>query len=141
MQTQMLTDPNQRATTVKNQGITETSVACGKNSENKLKILKILLETKTVTLKTLTQTTMSTIRTKTTTKTVTGLKGSQKLIIHTVRQVSKRTTPNRRCYVRASAAKRPLPWKSKPERQSGYHQQDAQDSITGCVLATAQHSN
>ena len=40
-----------------------------------------------------------------------------------------------RFYVGANAVNRPLPWKSKPE------QQDAQDSITGCVRATAQHLN
>ena len=39
------------------------------------------------------------------------------------------------CYVGANAANRPLPWKSKPQ------QLDAQDSITGCVRATAQHLN
>ena len=37
-----------------------------------------------------------------------------------------------RCYVGANAANRPLPWKKKPQ------QQDAHDSITGCVQATAQ---
>ena len=42
-----------------------------------------------------------------------------------------------RCYVGAKAANRPLPWKRKPEGQSGHHQQDAQNTITGCVLATA----
>ena len=46
-----------------------------------------------------------------------------------------------RCYVGANAANRPPPWKSKPEGQSGHHQQDAQNSIIGCVLATAQHPN
>ena len=46
-----------------------------------------------------------------------------------------------RCYVGANAANRPLAWKSKPEGQSGHHQQDAQNSITGCVLAPAQHLN
>ena len=46
-----------------------------------------------------------------------------------------------RCYVRANAAKRPLPWKSKPEGQSGHPQQDAHKSLTGCVLATVQHLN
>ena len=46
-----------------------------------------------------------------------------------------------RCYVGANAANRPLPWKSKPEGQSGHHQQDAQNSITGCLLATAQQLN
>ena len=40
-----------------------------------------------------------------------------------------------RCYVGANAANRPLPWKNKPQ------QQDAHDSITGCVQATAQHPN
>ena len=40
-----------------------------------------------------------------------------------------------RCYVGANAANRPLPWKNKPEEQ------DAHDSITGRVQATAQHFN
>ena len=40
-----------------------------------------------------------------------------------------------RCYVGANAVNRPLPWKSKPQ------QQDAQDSITGCVRATTQRLN
>ena len=35
-----------------------------------------------------------------------------------------------RCYVGANAANRPLPWKNKPQEQ------DAHDSITGCVQAT-----
>ena len=40
-----------------------------------------------------------------------------------------------RCYVGANAANRPLSWKYKPQEQ------DAHDSITGCVQATAQHLN
>ena len=40
-----------------------------------------------------------------------------------------------RCYVGANAANRPLPWKNKPQEQ------DAHDSITACVQATAQHFN
>ena len=40
-----------------------------------------------------------------------------------------------RCYLGANAANRPLPWKNKPQEQ------DAHDSITGCVQATAQHLN
>ena len=39
------------------------------------------------------------------------------------------------CYVGANAANRPLPWKNKPQEQ------DAHDSKTGCVQATAQHLN
>ena len=49
----MLKDPSQGATTVKNQGIIEISVACWKNREKKLKTIKIFMEPKTVTLKTL----------------------------------------------------------------------------------------
>ena len=41
----------------------------------------------------------------------------------------------KRCYVGANAANRPLPWKNKPQEQ------DAHDSKTGCVQATAQHNN
>ena len=40
-----------------------------------------------------------------------------------------------RCYRGANAANRPLPWKNKPQEQ------DAHDSITGCVQAVAQHLN
>ena len=40
-----------------------------------------------------------------------------------------------RCYVGANAVNRPLPWKNKPQ------QQDAQDSIIGCVRPTTQHRN
>ena len=40
-----------------------------------------------------------------------------------------------RCYVGANAANRTLPWKNKPQEQ------DAHDSITGCVQTTAQHLN
>ena len=46
-----------------------------------------------------------------------------------------------RCYVRANATKRPLPWKSKPEGQSGHHQQDAQNNMIDCVRATVQYLN
>ena len=59
----MLTDPNQRATTLKNQDITEVSVTCEKNSENKLKILKLFLEAKTVTPISLTQTIITIVTT------------------------------------------------------------------------------
>ena len=40
-----------------------------------------------------------------------------------------------RCYVGANAANKPLPWKNTPQEQ------DAHDSIIGCVQATAQHLN
>ena len=46
-----------------------------------------------------------------------------------------------RCYVGANAANKPLPWKRKPEERSGHFKQDGQNSITGCVRATAQYLN
>ena len=56
-QTPTPTEPNQRATTVKSLEVIEFSVVCWNNDENKLKILKIKPETKTVAAITLTQTT------------------------------------------------------------------------------------
>ena len=91
----MLTDPNQRATTVKNQDITKISGVCKKGKKNSLKILKIILETKPVAPITLFQTTTQTITTTTITKTVTELKESHKRFIHLVRLVGKQTTPQR----------------------------------------------
>ena len=89
----MPTDPNQHATTVKDQDITEISVTCWENSENKLKIIKIFPETKTAPPIPLPRTVMST--TITTTKTVTKLKESQKLSTHPVRHVGKQTNPQK----------------------------------------------
>ena len=63
---------------------------------------------KKVTLKNLTQTT-STIFTTTTTKTVTELKGSQKLFIHAVSHMAKRTTPQRDVMFEPMQQKGPFP--------------------------------
>ena len=86
-------DPNQRATTVKSQSIIGISAACWKNCENKLKIIKITLETKTVTPTPQTRTVMLT--TTTIIETITELKESRKLFTHPVRHVKKQTTPQR----------------------------------------------
>ena len=65
-----------------------------KNSENKLKIVKIIPETKTVTPGLLTRTATSTIILITTT-TATEPKERRKLFTHPVRHVEKQTTPHR----------------------------------------------
>ena len=65
---------------------------------------------------------------------------NQKLFVHPVRHVAKRTTPQR-CYVGANAGNGPLRRKSKVEGQNGPQQQDAQHSITSCVRAAAQYLN
>ena len=48
----MLTDPNERATTLKNQDITKISAVCWKGRKKSLKKLKIIQEIKTVAPKT-----------------------------------------------------------------------------------------
>ena len=61
------------------------------------------------------------------TPTITKLTENLELSTLPVRHVAKRTNPQRDVT--------PLPWKNKPQEQ------DAHDSITGCVQATAQHLN
>ena len=78
-----------------NQGATEISVDCWRNSENKLKIVEIILETKTETPIPRTRAATSTILT-TTTKTATEPKESQKLFTHPVRHVARQTIPQRK---------------------------------------------
>ena len=140
MQTQMLTDPNQRAFTVKNQGITEISVGCSKNSENKLKIFKIILETETVTPTTLFRIVMSTLIT-TTTKTVTEPKESQKLFIHPVRHVERHTIPQKKCYHGANAANRPPPRQGRPKRQNQVPERANQNDSNETTQAAARNLN
>ena len=77
----------------KKPGHYKISVNCWKNSENKLKIIKIILETKTVMPIPLTRTAMSTLLT--TTERVTEPKESQKLFTHPVRHVARQTIPQR----------------------------------------------
>ena len=75
-------------------GHKEVSVCCRKDKNNRLKTLKIFMETKTVASITLSQTTIQTRKTTTTTtKTVTELKESRKLFFHPVRHVGRQTTP------------------------------------------------
>ena len=66
-----------------------------KKQREQMKRLKIILEIETVTPITLSQTTKPTKITTSTTKIVTELKGSQKLFIHPLRHVARRTTPQR----------------------------------------------
>ena len=54
-----------------------------------------------------------------------------KIVYPRCKTCGKTSHPTERCYVRANAAKRPLPWKSKPQGQNAHHQQDAQNSMTG----------
>ena len=141
-QTLLLTDPNQRAATVKNQDITEISVDCWKKSEN-------------------TENTQNNPGNKNSDasnsnpnsnlnnnnnnhnnyKNSNGAERKPETVYLPYETCGKTNHSAERCYVGANAANRPLPWKSKPEEQSGHHQQDAQNSITGYVLARAQHLN
>ena len=89
-------------------------------TNNKLTATQIMLE-----ISTMTQTTLS--------PTITKMTENLELSTLLVRHVAKRTTLQRDVYVGANAANRPLPWKNKPQEQ------DAHNSITGYVQATAQH--
>ena len=93
----MLTDPNQCATTVKKTGHYRNQCRLLKRQDNSLKILKIILETKTMAPITLSLTTIQTkvTTTTTTTKTVTELKESQNLFICPMRHVGRETTTQR----------------------------------------------
>ena len=114
----MPTDPNQRSTTVKNQSTTEVSFDWWKNSENKLKIFKIILETKKMTPIPLTRIATSTILTRTT-KTVTEPKESQKLLTHPPCETRGKTNPStEKSYHGANAANRPPPRQRRPERRN-----------------------
>ena len=110
-----------------------------KNSENKLMILKIILETKTVTLVNLTRTATSTLIT-TTTKTVTKLKESQKLFTHPVRHAEKQTNPEN-FYFGANAANRPPPRHRRPERQNQVSERANQSDTNEALQALAQNVN
>ena len=86
--------------------ILKINVACWKNSQNKLEIPKMILETKTMAPQTLTQIAASLkITTTTTTRTVTEPKESQKLFIHPVKTYHS----TEKCYFGANAANRPPP--------------------------------
>ena len=87
----MLTEPNQRVTTVKNQDIKKNQCRLLRK-QRKLKIIKLILETKTVMPIPLTRTALSTILT-TTAETVTEPKESQKLFTHPVRHVARQNIP------------------------------------------------
>ena len=90
-QTRMMTDPNQLATTIKNQENGEVITVRWKNGEkNKLKTLIIVLETETAVPRNLSQTTTTTT---TTTKALLGQEESQTLLTYPVRQVEKQTNP------------------------------------------------
>ena len=91
---QMLAEPNQRVTIVKKLDIIKISTDCWKNSQSKLKIIKMILETKTVMPIPLTRTATSTILT-TTTGTITEPKESRELFTHPVRHVVRQTIPQR----------------------------------------------
>ena len=133
-QTRTPKDLNQRATTAKNQYIMEISVPSW-TRKSRLKSHKLILATKTVENSILNNN--KNINKSNENSNTTEPK--PKTVYPRCKTWGKTNHSTGRCYVWANAAKRPLPWKSKPEGQSGHHQQDAQNSITGCVWATAQH--
>ena len=94
-QTLMLTDPNRRATTVKNQDITEISVACWKKQREQTQNNQNDPGNKNSDANT-SNPNGNVNNPNNTTKTVTKLKESQKLFTHPVRHAEKQTTPQRK---------------------------------------------
>ena len=135
-QTLILTDPNQRAITVKNQGIVEISVA------RLLKKQREETENNQNVHGTENSDANSSIpENNTNNNNHNNYKNSNRAerkpetVYPSCEICGKTNHSTERCYVRANAANRSLPWKSKPQ------QQDAQDSTIGCVRATTQHLN
>ena len=137
-QTLTPTDPNQRATTVKDPDITEISVACWKNSENKLKTIKIIPEAKTVTPIPLTRTVMST--TTTITETVTAER-KPKTVYPPCETCGKTNHSTEKCCFGANAANRPPPRHRRPERQNQVPVRANQSDSNEAPQATAQKLN
>ena len=125
--------------------ITEISVACWKNSENELKKIKIVPETKTVTPITLTRTATSTIiittTTTTTTETVTEPRESRKLFTHPVRHVEKQTTPQRNATTEPMQPIDPLPCTEDRKKQSPVPERAKQSDSKKVPQTAAQKLN
>ena len=94
----------------KNPDITKISAVCEKGKKSSLKILKSILEPKTVAPTTLSRTKTQTIITKTP-KLVTELRKSQELFIHPVRHVGRQTTPQRKTTMEPMKPNHRLPCK------------------------------
>ena len=119
-----------------NKDITEISVDC-----SKLKIIKIILETKTLTPLPLTQTATSTIIT--TTKTKTKPEESQKLFTHPVRHVARQTIPQRNATTEPMQPIDRLLGKEerRPERQNQVQERASHNDLKENTQAAAQSLN
>ena len=133
---QMLIEPNQRVTTVKNQDIKKISADCWKNSESKLKIIKTILETKTVLPITLTQSATSTIN-----RNSNRAERKPKTVYPPCETCGKTNHSIERCYHGANAANRPPPRQRRPERQNQVQERAVQKDSNENSQAVAQNLN
>ena len=111
-----------------------------KNSENKLKIIKIILETKTVTPIPLTRTVTST-KITTATKTVTEPKERRKLFTHPVRHLERQTTPQRNATMEPTQPIDRHPGTEDRKRQNQVQERTNQNDSNETTQAAAQNLN
>ena len=135
----MLIEPNQRATSVQNQDNIKIRADCRKNSESKLKIIKIILETKTVMPIPLTRTATSTILTTTTGKVTAERK--PKTVYPPCETCGKTNHSTERCYHGANAANRPPPRQRRPERKTQVQERAVQNDSNENSQAVVQSLN
>ena len=131
----MPTDPNQRATTVKNQDITEISVACWKNSENKLKILKIIPGKKSAAN---TSNPNSNANNTNINKNSNKAEGKPKTLYPPCETCGKTNHSTEKCYFGANATNRPPPRHRRPERQNQVSERANQSDTNEAPQAAAQ---
>ena len=137
----MLTDPNQRATAVKFQEITEISAVCWTGKKNSLKILKIFRKTKTVAPISLSQTT--TQRRITTTKTTKQCQSwkNPKTVYPTCETCGKTNHSTKKCYYGTNAANGPPPRHRRSERKNQAQQRANESNSNENTQAAAQNKN
>ena len=118
----------------------KNGVDCWKNSENKLKIIRIILETKSVTLIPRTRTATSTLII-TTTKTVNRAERRPKTFYPPCETGGKTNHSTEKWYFGANAANRPPPQHRRPERQNQVPEKANQSDSIEAPQAAAQNLN
>ena len=119
LQVQTLTDPNQRANTVKNRDTTKISFDCWKNSENKLKSIKKFPGIKNSdTNNSNPNSNVNNQKNSNNKNSNRAEKKKPKTVYPLCETCGKTNHSTENCYYGANAANRPLPRQRRPERQN-----------------------
>ena len=137
----MLTHPNQRATTVKNQGITKITADSWKNSENKLETIKVFLETKKNSDANTSNPNGNVNYPNNNNKNSNRAERKPKTVYPPCETCGKTNQPTEKCYNGANAANRPPPRHKRPERQNQVQERADQNDSNETTQASAQNLN